>query len=65
MATTWSESSGEGSATWNSSSGEVAVTWYPLESVKYGFMYWEAFDNLSWEDVTTSALYPENWEDFG
>ena len=51
--------------TWNSSSGEVAVTWYPLESVKYGFMYWEAFDNLSWEDVTTSALYPENWEDLG
>ena len=45
--------------------GEVAASWYSLESVHLGYIFWEGFDDINWEDVTTSALYPENWEDMG
>ena len=45
--------------------GEVAASWYALESVHLGFIFWEGFDDINWEDMTTSALYPENWEDMG
>ena len=45
--------------------GEVAASWYALESVHLGFIFWEGFDDVNWEDMTTSALYPENWEDMG
>ena len=68
---TWSHTSGvsvsaDGSeATWSQSFQEVAASWYALESVHLGFIFWEGFDDINWEDMTTSALYPENWEDMG
>ena len=65
IAATWSSSSGEVAATWSQSSGEVAASWYSLESVALGFIFWEGFDDINWEDLTTSSLYPENWEDLG
>ena len=45
--------------------GEVAASWYALGSVHLGYIFWEGFDDINWEDMTTSALYPENWEDMG
>jgi len=68
---TWSHTSGvsvsaDGSeATWSRSFQEVAASWYALESVALGFIFWEGFDDINWEDMTTSASYPENWEDMG
>ena len=56
---TWSQGN------FSQSLGEVAASWYALESVHLGFVFWEGFDDINWEDMTTSALYPENWEDMG
>jgi len=57
--TTWSQGN------YSQSLGEVPASWYALESVGLGFIFWEGFDDINWEDMTTSALYPENWEDMG
>lgn len=65
VSATWSQLSEELAATWSQSSGEVAASWYALESVSFGFIFWEGFDDINWEDLTTSSLYPENWEDLG
>ena len=65
VSVTWSHSPDEVSVTWSQSSGEVAASWYSLESVALGFIFWEGFDDINWEDITTSSLYPENWEDLG
>ena len=70
---TWSQTTGVSDVsqpTWSQgnfsqSLGEVAASWYALESVHLGFVFWEGFDDINWEDMTTSALYPENWEDMG
>lgn len=51
--------------TWSYSSNEVSATWYSLESMPYGFMFWESIDDVNWEDITESSLYPEEWEEFG
>ena len=63
--TTWSHSPDEVSATWSHSPDEVAASWYSLESVALGFIFWDGFDDINWEDLSTSSLYPENWEDLG
>jgi len=63
---TWSHTTGTSDIsqpTWSQSFQEVAASWYALESVHLGFIFWEGFDDINWEDMTTSALYPENWED--
>jgi len=65
VSATWSHSPDEVSVTWSQSSGEVAASWYSLESVALGFIFWEGFDDINWEDLTISSLYPENWEDLG
>jgi len=65
VSATWSHSPDEVSVTWSQSSGEGAASWYSLESVALGFIFWEGFDDINWEDLTTSSLYPENWEDLG
>jgi len=65
VSATWSHSPDEVSVTWSQSSGEAAASWYSLESVALGFIFWEGFDDINWEDLTTSSLYPENWEDLG
>ena len=52
-------------ATFSQTLGEVAASWYALGSVHLGYIFWEGFDDINWEDMTTSALYPENWEDMG
>ena len=65
---TWSHTTGVSDVsqpTWSQSFQEVAASWYSLESVALGFIFWEGFDDINWEDMTTSALYPENWEDMG
>ena len=62
---TFSQSSNEVAATWSQSFQEVAASWYALESVALGFIFWEGFDDINWEDISTSALYLENWEDMG
>ena len=65
---TWSHTTGTSDIsqpTWSQSFQEVAASWYALESVHLGFVFWEGFDDINWEDMTTSALYPENWEDMG
>jgi len=65
---TWSHTTGTSDVsqpTWSQSFQEVAASWYALESVHLGFIFWEGFDDINWEDMTTSALYPENWEDMG
>jgi len=65
---TWSHTTGTSDIsqpTWSQSFQEVAASWYALESVHLGFIFWEGFDDINWEDMTTSALYPENWEDMG
>ena len=65
---TWSHTTGVSDVsqpTWSQSFQEVAASWYALESVHLGFIFWEGFDDINWEDMTTSALYPENWEDMG
>ena len=66
--TTWSTSSGEESATWIQSSGEVSASWYSIESEQYGFIFWEGFDDLNWEDmVAQDSQYggQQYWEDLG
>ena len=65
VSATWSRSADEVSSTWSQSFQEVAASWYSFESVSLGFIFWEGFDDINWEDMTTSALYPENWEDMG
>ena len=65
---TWSHTTGTSDVsqpTWSQSFQEVAASWYSFESVSLGFIFWEGFDDINWEDMTTSALYPENWEDMG
>ena len=65
---TWSHTTGTSDVsqpTWSQSFQEVAASWYALESVHLGFIFWEGFDDINWEDMTTSALHPENWEDMG
>ena len=65
---TWSQTTGISDIsqpTWSQSFQEVAASWYALQSVALGFIFWEGFDDINWEDMTTSALYPENWEDMG
>ena len=70
---TWSHTTGTSDVsqpTWSQGNysqtlGEVAASWYALESVHLGYIFWEGFDDINWEDMTTSALYPENWEDMG
>ena len=65
---TWSHTTGVSDVsqpTWSQSFQEVAASWYSFESVHLGFIFWEGFDDINWEDMTTSALYPENWEDMG
>ena len=65
---TWSHSTGTSDIsqpTWSQTFQEVAASWYSFESVHLGFIFWEGFDDINWEDMTTSALYPENWEDMG
>ena len=65
---TWSHTTGVSDVsqpTWSQTFQEVAASWYSFESVHLGFIFWEGFDDINWEDMTTSALYPENWEDMG
>ena len=70
---TWSHTTGTSDIsqpTWSQGNfsqtlGEVAASWYSFESVALGFIFWEGFDDINWEDMTTSASYPENWEDMG
>ncbi|MBT7929743.1 hypothetical protein HN682_07500 [Candidatus Peregrinibacteria bacterium] len=77
--TTWSTSSGEISssythspneviATWSQSNGEIAASWYSIESEEYGFIFWEGFDDLNWEDMVVQASEyggQSKWEDLG
>jgi hypothetical protein len=65
---TWSHTTGISDIsqpTWSQSFQEVAASWYALESVAFGFIFWEGFDDVNWEDMTTSTSYLENWEDMG
>ena len=65
---TWSHTTGISDIsqpTWSQSFQEVAASWYALESVALGFIFWEGFDDVNWEDMTTSTSYLENWEDMG
>ena len=65
MATTWTHSPNEVSATFTQASGETAASWYSLGLASYGFLHWENFDDVNWEDISLSAEYLENWEDMG
>ena len=56
---TWSQGN------YSQSLGEVAASWYALGSVSSGFIFWESFDDINWEDMSLSSEYLENWEDMG
>ena len=43
---TWSQGN------YSQSLGEVAASWYALESVHLGYIFWEGFDDINWEDMT-------------
>ena len=65
VSATWTHSPNEVSATFTQASGETAASWYSLGLESYGFLHWENFDDINWEDISLSAEYLENWEDMG
>ena len=65
VSATWTHSPNEVSATFTQTSGETAASWYSLGLASYGFLHWENFDDVNWDDISLSSEYLENWEDMG
>lgn len=66
--TTWSMSSDEIASSYVHTSGALTASWYSIESEEYGFIFWEGFDDLDWDEMgIQDSEYggQSKWEELG